>query len=103
MGGLNMNDEISTLQKQLAEKDRELARCSEMVEYQIGELIAISKALGTNEGHSSVYHIEQLVAKCAALEELERAAKNCVISDFGVLERFYLEDCVAALDAGEEV
>ena len=45
---------------------------------QLDELHRISEALGTNEGHSSVTHIELLKAENAKLRELLRLCKPAV-------------------------
>ena len=55
-----------------------LDRNAEQIAAQLDELHRISEALGTNEGHSSVTHIELLKAENAKLRELLRLCKPAV-------------------------
>ena len=80
---------ISELEQELAEARQEIERChavmkvtcpsiedlkqerdrlQSMVDAQVAELNAISEALGTYDGHSSVTHINILRERLAALE-----------------------------------
>ena len=62
---------------------------------QLAELTAISDALGTNEGHSSVDHITALKDKCAALESTHKelmgeAAHD--VSEWGAYASEYFQE-----------
>lgn len=66
---------IISLNQQLTESKAEVERLKGIVKAQQDELEAISCALGTNEGHSSVDHIVTLRAE---VEELQQQKRNCM-------------------------
>ena len=75
----------ATLREQLKDcsaafdrQQEQLDRNAEQIAAQLDELHRISEALGTNEGHSSVTHIELLKAENAKLRELLRLCKPAV-------------------------
>ena len=59
-------------------QQQQLDRNAEQNAAQLNELHRISEALGTNEGHSSVTHIEILKGENAKLRELLRLCKPAV-------------------------
>jgi len=94
-------------QEQLDRNAEQLAALREQSKAQLEELHRISDALGTNEGHSSVTHIETLKNENAALRESLNGIRAWLTDDilggwpYMEGEGFYsdLHKWVAAIDA----
>jgi RNA polymerase subunit RPABC4/transcription elongation factor Spt4 len=72
----------------------ELTSVTKQRDAQLAELEAISRALWTNEGHSSVYHIEQLVKQRDELLEAVKTAREEYLNLYDNGEN----DCVTPYD-----
>ena len=74
----SLREQLKECSSAFDRQQQQLDRNAEQNAAQLDELHRISEALGSNDGHSSVTHIELLKAENAKLRELLRLCKPAV-------------------------